>query len=156
MKFFNQKQLAITLLAVIAAPFVIFCFLLLASKYSTLVPVPPSMAMHNYGVLCISFFAGIQWGIHFCKRTEDSVYLLSFATLVMAWLSLLGPGTVWGLGVLLFAFVLSWLEEYRLSKQRVTTQWFWQVRCWSMLMIIVSLFLTIAVLATNDNPLFKQ
>ena len=147
MKLFNQKQLAITLLGAIAAPFVIFCCLLLGSRYSNLVRVPPALAMHGYGVLCVSFFAGIQWGIHFCKRTEDSVYLLSFFTLVLAWLSLLGPGTTAGLSTLLVAFILSWLGEYRLSAQRVTTQWFWQIRCWSMLMIIVSLILTIGVLA---------
>jgi hypothetical protein len=152
MKFFNQKQLAITLLGVIAAPFVIFCFLLLASGYGKLLPMPPAIAIHGYGVLCVSFFAGIQWGIHFCKRTDDSVYLLSFFTLMLAWLSLLGPGTIWGLSLLLVAFILAWMEEYRLSKQRVTTQWFWQVRCWSMLMIIVSLLLTIAL---AGNEVFK-
>jgi len=147
MKFFNQKLLAITLLGVIAAPFVIFCGLLLGSRYSTLVPVPPAIAMHKYGVLCVSFFAGIQWGIHFCKRTEDSVYLLSFFTLLLAWLSLLGTGTAAGLSALLVAFILSWLGEYRFSVQRVTTQWFWRIRCWSMLMIMVSLILTLSVIA---------
>ncbi len=148
MRYFNQKQLAITLLGVIASPFVIFFFLLLGSRYSSLLPVPPAIAMHSYGVLCASFFAGIQWGIHFCKRTDDSVYLLSFFTLLLAWLSLLGPGTVTGLSVLLVAFVLSWLEECRLSNQRVTTSWFWKIRCWSTILIILSLLLSIAKLAS--------
>ena len=47
MKFFNQKYLVIALLGVIAAPFVVFCFLLLGSRYSTLLPVPPAIAMHS-------------------------------------------------------------------------------------------------------------
>jgi len=80
---------------------------------------------------------------------------LSFGTLVLAWLSLLRPGTVAGLSTLLAAFVLSWLEECRLSRQRVTTQWFWQIRCWSTMMIIVSLVLAVTALASGEASTFK-
>lgn len=147
MKFFNQKQLAITLLCVLAFPFVGFGFLLVAGGGDSPLPVAPAIALHSYGVLCTSFFAGIQWGVHFCKRTDDSVYLLSFFTLALAWLSLLSPGTVIGLAVILVSFLLSWVEEFRLSRQRVTTAWFWQVRCISMILIVLSLLLTISALA---------
>lgn len=152
MKIFNQKQLAITLLVLLALPFVIFSFLLVAGRGGSTMPVAPVIALHAYGVLVASFFAGIQWGVHFCKRTEDSVYLLSFFTLVLAWLSLLGPGTIVGLGVVLLAFILSWIEECRLSRQRVTTAWFWQVRCISTVLITLSLALTIAVIAAGLSP----
>lgn len=148
MKLFNQKQLAIFLLCALALPFPVFGFLLVAGGGETALPLAPAIAMHSYGVLCASFFAGIQWGVHFCKRTEDSVYLLSFFTLVFAWLSLLSPGTVTGLLVMLASFLLSWIEEYRLSRQRVTTAWFWQVRCISMVLIVISLLLTISVVAS--------
>lgn len=147
MKFFNQKQLAIVLLCALAVPFVVFAYLLVAGGGESVLPVAPAIAIHSYGVLCASFFAGIQWGVHFCKRTEDSVYLLSFFTLVFAWLSLLSVGTATGLTVLLVSFLLSCVEECRLSRQRVTTAWFWQVRCISMVLIVSSLLLTISVLA---------
>jgi hypothetical protein len=149
MKFFNQKQLAITLLCALAAPFVIFGFLLVAGGSASPLPVAPVIAIHSYGVLCASFFAGIQWGVHFCKRTEDSVYLLSFFTLVLAWLSLLSPGTITGLVVILVGFLLSWVGEYRLSQQRVTTAWFWKIRCISTVLIVLSLLLTISALASG-------
>lgn len=152
MKLFNQKQLAITLLVLLALPFPLFSFLLLAGGGDSTLPVAPVIALHSYGVLVTSFFAGIQWGVHFCKRTEDSVYLLSFFTLVLAWLSLLSPGTIIGLTMILSAFVLSWIEECRLSRQRVTTAWFWQVRCISTVLIILSLALMIVVIAAGAAP----
>jgi hypothetical protein len=149
MKIFNQKQLAITLLVLLALPFVVFSFLLVAGSEVSALPIPPVMALHGYGVLVVSFFAGIQWGVHFCKRTDDSVYLLSFATAMLAWLSLLRPGTVIGLLVILVTFVLSWIEECRLSRQRVTTAWFCQVRCISTALIILSLGLAIGLVAAG-------
>jgi Protein of unknown function (DUF3429) len=147
MKIFNQKQLAIALLFLLTLPLVIFAALLVAGGGDSRLPTVPVMAVHGYGVLVASFFAGIQWGVHFSKRTEDSVYLLSFVTLVLVWLSLLSPGTITGLIVLLCAFLLSWLEEFRLSRQRVTTAWFWQVHCVSKIMIVSSLLLTIYAIA---------
>jgi hypothetical protein len=149
MKIFNQKQLAITLLCAVTAPFVISGFQLLAGSSASLLPVAPAIGLHFYGVLCTSFFAGIQWGVHFCKRTEDSVYLVSFFTLVLVWLSLLSPGSIAGLTAILVGFLLSLAEEYRLSRQRVTTAWFWQVRCISTAIAVLSLLLTISALASG-------
>lgn len=150
MKIFNQKQLAITLLVVMALPFLIFSVWRAAGVGIGPLPIPPVLALHTYAVLCASFFAGIQWGIHFCKRTTDSVYLLSFFTVLLAWLSLLSPGTTFGLGLMLLAFMLSWVEEYRLSQQRVTTAWFWRVRTVSTILIALSLVLTILALQSTE------
>jgi hypothetical protein len=150
MKFFNQKQLAIALLCFLAFPFVFFTFLqVTGGNWFTGYPVSPTAILHSYGVLVVSFVAGIQWGVHFCKRTEDSVYLLSFFTLVLAWLSMYSPGTIAGLAILLIAFILSWVEEMRFSRQRVTTLWFWQVRSGSTLVIGLSLLMAIADLARS-------
>jgi len=149
-KVFNQKQLAITLLGMLVAPFVIFSLMLVTGSTISFIPMRPVIALHAYSMLCATFFAGIQWGVHFCKRTEDSVYLLSFFTVVLAWLSLLAPGTVTGLAVMLLTFLLSLIEEYRLSVQRVTTAWFWRVRCISTILIVASLLLTISALAGGE------
>jgi hypothetical protein len=151
MKIFNQKQLAITLLIVMVLPFVIFSVWRVIGDEGTAFPVPPVLALHTYAVLCASFFAGIQWGVHFCKRTHDSVYLLSFFTVLLAWVSLLKPGTSFGLAVMLLAFILSWIEEFRLSQQRVTTAWFWRVRTVSTILIILSLLLTISALESTGR-----
>lgn len=149
-KLFNQKQLAITLLGTLAAPFVVFAVILVGGFNVAAMPMPPAIALHAYSMLCATFFAGIQWGVHFCKRTEDSVYLLSFFTVVLAWLSLLSPGTIKGLTVMLLTFLLSLVEEYRLGRQRVTTAWFWRVRCISMVLIVATLLLAISVLAGGE------
>lgn len=148
MKFFNQKQLAVALLGLLAVPFLYFSFprLPAGSEQSMF---SPELALHGYSVLVASFFAGIQWGVHFCKRTEDSVYLLSFSTIVLAWLSLLMPGSAAGLSVMLVVFLLSWIEEWRLSRQRVTTAWFWQVRCVSTGVICLSLLLSVSHLLSR-------
>lgn len=143
MKVFNQKQLAIVLLLAIALPFVFFAFLLVTCTEAAWLDFPPVIAFHSYGVLCVSFFAGIQWGVHFCKRTEDSVYLLSALTLTLVWLGVLDTGGIIGLSLLLVGLLLSFAVEYRLSVQRVTTGWFWQVRCVSMALILVSLCLAL-------------
>lgn len=150
MKIFNQKQLAITLLVVMVLPFVVFSVWRAMGHEGLTFPVPPVLALHTYAVLCASFFAGIQWGVHFCKRTNDSVYLLSFFTVLLCWLSLLSPGTSLGLGLMLLAFVLSWVEEYRLSQQRVTTAWFWRVRTISTVLIALSLLLMIVALQRSE------
>lgn len=151
MKIFNQKQLAIALLVVMTLPFVIFSVWRILGDHGTRAAfqMPPVLALHTYAVLCASFFAGIQWGIHFCKRTSDSVYLLSFLTVLLAWLSLLSPASSFGLALVLLAFLLSWIEEFRLSQQRVTTAWFWQVRTGSTILIALSLLLTISALEST-------
>jgi hypothetical protein len=148
MKLLNQKQLAILLLGILTAPFLYLSFPRLpGSADPALGGFSREIALHGYCVLVVSFVAGIQWGIHFSKRTEDSVYLVSFLSLALAWVSLLAAGTMLGLSLMLLVVLLAWLEDRRMSKQRVTTLWFWQVRCASSGVICLSLMLAIADLA---------
>jgi Protein of unknown function (DUF3429) len=148
MKFFNQKQLSITLLGFLVAPILFFSFVQATGGDFFAIPgVSPSLILHLYTVVVTSFMAGIQWGIHFCKRTDDSVYLISFFIVVLAWLSLRWPGSISGLGLLLVVIIISMIEEWRLSQQRVTTLWHWQTRCACSGITILSLLLALSDLA---------
>ena len=130
MKLFNQKQLAITLMALGAAPFVALTALILLAARPGVLPASPAAMLHGYAVLIASFVAGLHWGVHFCKRTSDSLYLISSGIVLMLWYSMSLVGTARGFATVLLGFVLLWVVEYRLSAQRVTTAWFWRVRNW--------------------------
>jgi hypothetical protein len=148
MKFFNQKQLSITLLGLLVAPILFFSFVQATGGDFFAKPgVPPSLILHLYTVVVTSFLAGIQWGIHFCKRTDDSVYLISFLMVVLTWVSLSWPGAMPGLALLLVVIVIGMIEEWRLSQQRVTTLWHWQTRCVCSGITILSLLLALSDLA---------
>jgi hypothetical protein len=95
-------------------------------------------------VIVASFVAGLHWGIHFCKRTSDSVYLYSSLVALLLWCSMLAAGAAIGLAAVLLGFILLWLEEYRLSVQRVTTAWFWKLR--TVVTAVVVLCLALAVM----------
>jgi hypothetical protein len=130
MKIFNQKQQAIGLIVLGATPFVVLTMLVVFPINSVQLPATPALMLHIYAVIIASFVAGLHWGIHFCKRTNDSVYLASSFIAILLLLSMGVAGTAGGLALVLLGFMLLWLQEYRLSVQRVTTVWFWQVRHW--------------------------
>jgi hypothetical protein len=143
MKFFNQKQLAVSLLLLSALPYPA-----LVIRYLSGPPdgTPDSvLLLHVYTVVLVAFVLGMQWSIHFCKRTEDSVYLFSALLLILMLYSLAYAGQTLGLGISLLGVVLTWLIEYRLSRQRVTTFWFWQARCLVSLVAVIGLLLVILV-----------
>ncbi|MEY4641614.1 MAG: hypothetical protein RLZZ227_1608 [Pseudomonadota bacterium] len=129
MKLLNQKQLAIVLVLLGAVPFVLLTAQLIGLAPFLPVFAAPAVMLHAYGVVVGSFIAGLQWGIHFCKRTSDSVYLFSSFVALLLWCSMLAAGAAMGLALVALSFVLLWCEEYRLSAQRVTTAWFWKLRC---------------------------
>src|SRR5688572_25662975 len=115
MKLLNQKQLATTLVVLGTVPFVVFTAAIaglpaLSSLLSF--PAAPALMLHVYGVIIASFVAGLHWGIHFCKRTSDSVYLYSSFVAVLLWCSMWTAGSPIGLALVLLGFVLLWLEEY--------------------------------------------
>ncbi|HWK53593.1 MAG TPA: DUF3429 domain-containing protein, partial [Hyphomicrobiales bacterium] len=104
-------------------------------------PVAPALLLHLYAALIAGFVAGMHWGIHFCKRTSDSVYLFSSVCIFLLWLSFLWAGEVAGLALVLLCFVLLWIAEYRFSQQRVTTVWFWKLRNLVSAIAVISLAL---------------
>ena len=144
MKIFNQKQLAMTLVVLGTVPFVALTGLILAANTTFPLPASPAIMLHGYGVVIGSFVAGLHWGIHFCKRTSDSVYLYSSFLAFLLWCSMWAAGSAIGLALVLLGFILLWLEEYRLSLQRVTTAWFWKLR--TGVTVIVTLCLALAVM----------
>lgn len=143
MKIFNQKQLAIALVMAGAVPFVLLALLVVFPESGIQLPARPALMLHVYGVIIASFVAGLHWGIHFCKRTNDSVYLGSSFIALLLWLSMASAGTAIGLALVLAGFLLLWLQEYRLSMQRVTTAWFWRLRTWVSALVSVCLALAI-------------
>jgi hypothetical protein len=145
MKLLNQKQLATTLVVLGTVPFVVFTAAIAGlSSLAAALPFPPAIMMHVFGVVIGSFVAGLHWGIHFCKRTNDSVYLYSSFIALLLWCSMWAAGTAIGLALVLLGFVLCWLEEYRLSVQRVTTAWFWKLR--TAVTAVVVLCLAVSIL----------
>lgn len=143
MKLFNQKQLAMTLTGLGAIPLVVGGLLVVADAKLEVLPAEPALVLHIYAAIIAAFVAGMHWGIHFCKRTNDSVYLLSSICALLLWLSFLWAGEALGFGLVLIGFVMLWLEEYRLSQQRVTTVWFWQIRNMVSAVAVLSLLLAI-------------
>ena len=141
MKFFNQKQLAITLTMLGAIPLLVGGLCVFLGIHPGFMPADPALVLHTYAVVIASFVAGMHWGIHFCKRTTDSVYLLSSVVAVVLWLSFIYVGQVLGLGLVMLSFILLWVEEYRLSEQRVTTLWFWHLRNIVSAIAVISLLL---------------
>ena len=150
MKLLNQKQLATTLVVLGTIPFVVFTAAIaglpLRAALATALPFPPAIMMHVFGVVIGSFVAGLHWGIHFCKRTNDSVYLYSSFIALLLWCSMWAAGSAIGLALVLLGFVLCWLEEYRLSVQRVTTAWFWKLRSVVTAIVVASLAVSILFL----------
>jgi hypothetical protein len=144
MKLLNQKQLATTLVVLGTVPFVVFTVAVAGFAAPLPFPAAPALMLHVYGVIIASFVAGLHWGIHFCKRTSDSVYLYSSFIAVLLWCSMWVAGSTIGLALVLLGFVLLWLEEYRLSVQRVTTAWFWKLR--TAVTAVVVLCLAISIL----------
>ena len=144
MKLLNQKQLATTLVVLGTVPFVVFSAAVAGVVASLPLPAAPPLMLHVYGVIIASFVAGLHWGIHFCKRTSDSVYLSSSFIAVLLWCSMWAPGSPIGLALVMLGFILLWLEEYRLSVQRVTTAWFWKLR--TAVTAVVVLCLAVSIL----------
>lgn len=144
MKLFNQKQLATTLVVFGTVPFVILTVLIITASTALSLPASPALMLHVYGVIIASFVAGLHWGIHFCKRTSDSVYLYSSIIALLLWCSMWAAGSTTGLALVMLGFILLWLEEYRLSVQRVTTAWFWKLR--TIVTAVVVLCLALSVL----------
>ncbi|MDR0779972.1 MAG: DUF3429 domain-containing protein [Pseudomonadales bacterium] len=143
MRFFNQKQLAMSLIGLGAVPLVVGGLLVVTQTNLAFLPAASALMLHVYGVIVASLVAGVHWGIHFCKRTNDSVYLLSCLSALLLWLSFMWAGRAAGFALVLVSFVLLWVEEYRLSQQRVTTLWFWQLRNLVSAIAVVSLLLAI-------------
>ena len=145
MTLMNQKKLAIALTVLGIVPFIALTLSAISGVGTRLLPVAPLVALHAYGAVIVSFVAGMHWGIHFCKRTEDSIYLISSFISLLIWLSLVKPGSDLGLTIVLVSLLLLWAVEYRLSKQRVTTAWFWLMRCAATSLtcacIVISIFL---------------
>jgi hypothetical protein len=144
MQIFNQKQLATTLVIIGTLPFVVFAGLVVAGKQLPAIAQTPAVLLHTYGVVSASFVAGLHWGIHFCKRTGDNVYLYSSFVALLLWCSMLAAGSALGLALVLLGFLSLWYEEYRLSVQRVTTAWFWKLRTAVTVVIVLCLSLSVA------------
>ena len=144
MKLLNQKQLATMLVVLGTFPFAAFTVALAGVDVPVQLPAVPALMLHVYGVVIGCFVAGLHWGIHFCKRTSDSVYLSSSFIALLLWCSMWAAGSAIGLSLVLLGFALLWLEEYRLSVQRVTTAWFWKLR--SAVTAVVVLCLAISIL----------
>ena len=142
MKVFNQKQLAISLLLLSALPFPLLAVNRLNGFFQT--TQEPSVILHVYTAIMTAFISGSQWSIHFCKRTQDSVYLLTGVIVLLVLGSLLQPGTSAGLVLVMIAFVLTWAIEFSLSRQRVTTVWYWRTRSLVSCTAIASLLFTLA------------
>jgi len=143
MKIFNQKQLAMTLTVLGAVPLVFGAVCVFAGLSPDFLPAEPVLMLHAYAVVIASFVAGMHWGIHFCKRTNDSVYLISSLVALLLWSSFWFAGKPAGLAMVMAGFLLLWVEEYRLSKQRVTTVWFWQLRNIVSAVVVCALLLAI-------------
>jgi len=145
MKMLNQKQMVVVLTWLGAAPFLILALLVATRQTLPQLPASPALILHVYAVGIANFVAGLHWGIHFCKRTNDNVYLYSSAIALLLILGLLDAGGTTGLVLVLLAFLLLWIVEYRLSRQRVTTAWFWQLR--SAATVVVSVCLLAALVS---------
>jgi hypothetical protein len=143
MKFFNQKQLAISMLIMSALPFPALVIMHVTGQQA--MGLSPAVLLHVYTAVLVAFILGMQWSIHFCKRTEDSVYLFTTLLLILMLYSLFSLGQTAGLVMALLGVTLSWLIEFRLSRQRVTTVWYWQSRCLVSLIAFASVLLVILV-----------
>lgn len=139
MKVFNQKKLAIFLLGLGTIP-VIVCTILIGFKLdSFFLPLNPMIVMHSYVVVLCSFTAGIHWGVHLSKRTARSLYIISSALTVVMWASLLKVGSLLGLVLSVIAVFVLLIVEYELSRERVTTPWFWGMRRGTSVLVIIAL-----------------
>ncbi|MDR2214156.1 MAG: DUF3429 domain-containing protein [Pseudomonadales bacterium] len=144
-KLFNQKQLVIALTSMGTLLLVLGCVLVIMDAQLSFLPMGLEQVLHFYAALLGSFVSGMQWSIHFCKRTSDSVYLLSSLCVLLLCLSFIWFGEAVGFALLLVSFVLLWVEEYRLSRQRVTTLWFWRLRNAVSAISVLSLVLVIFI-----------
>lgn len=82
-----------------------------------------------YGAVIASFLSGIHWGIYLLSAQQFPVnlFILSNVTALFAWLSLLMPysGGLF-LQILCFGYLL--MLDYRLFKENIIPNWYYQLR----------------------------
>jgi len=100
--------------------------------------------MHSYGVVILSFLAGIQWGICLYNNNKTKLLLISNVLAIMAWLSLMSFASKFALSILLLGFIIALLADRNAYKNQIIPEWFWQLR--KNISVIVCLALLVVIL----------
>lgn len=116
------------------------------APWLAILPFSVTDALLGYGVVILSFIAGIHWGLALNQQSSSSSQALAFRLLAMsnvialwAWLMWLWPTTgfsFWGLAIG-FGVMLS-LDWYWLALQK-STPWFWRLRWQASAIAMLSL-----------------
>ena len=101
--------------------------------------------MHSYGVVILSFLAGIQWGICLYNDKQTKLLLISNILAIMAWLSLMAFASKFALSILLLGFIVALLADRKTYMNQLIPDWFWLLR--KKISAIVCLALLVVLLA---------
>lgn len=93
---------------------------------------------HTYGVVIVSFLAGIQWGVYLFAQGRLNLFVASNLIALLAWISLLLAGRPLGFVLLNSCFALALLIDWRCYRDGLIGKWFWTLR-WQVSSVVILL-----------------
>lgn len=100
---------------------------------------------HSYGVIILSFLAGIQWGVSLPATQTHNYFILSNVFSLLAWLTFLDFAGLYGMSGLFFLFGLVLMTDRKMANQQLIPNWFWHLRKVATAWVMTVLFLLLAL-----------
>ncbi len=97
-----------------------------------------AMLSHTYGVVIVSFLAGIQWGVYLFAQGHLNLFIASNLIALLAWFSLLLAGRFIGFLLLDVCFIAALVVDWYCHRDGIISKWFWTLR-WQVSAIVIPL-----------------
>lgn len=135
------QRLAFLLAMAGTLPF--FAGLLLTVAGWPLQSVSGALFAHSYGVVIVSFLAGIQWGIYLFSQGRLNLFIASNLIALLAWFSLLFAGRTSGFLILDLCFIAALVVDWYCHRDKLIGSWFWTLR-WQISAVVIPLVALLA------------
>lgn len=103
------------------------------------------LSAHSYGVIILSFLAGIQWGVSLPATQIHNYFILSNIFSLLAWLTFLDFAGLYGMSGLFILFGLVLMTDRKMANQQLIPNWFWHLRTVATAWVMTVLFLLLAL-----------
>lgn len=118
------------------------CALLGVSGYSSIGPLGSvNTIVSAYGLLIVSFMAGVNWGTYLYKAQDISLnlFILSNVIALTAWFAFLYAPFELTVLIFICAFAILLLIDYKLYTSSLISQHYFKTRCIVTGLVVVSL-----------------
>lgn len=130
------ERLALLLAMAGTLPFFIGLIMLVAGW--PLQQFSAALLSHSYGVVIVSFLAGIQWGVYLFAQGRLNLFIASNLIALAAWASLIFPGRLAGFLLLDACFVAALVIDWHCYRDGLVSKWFWRLR-WQVSAVVIPL-----------------